>query len=104
MERVSNYMESIAPESASQNQIETAVTGKDEFIRRAIDVLLAENYLVPGHGRGKQVAYAKTFTNSSSSQLVPDSSQDELTNSSLVPRPIAGTRTDENNKEDDIPF
>jgi hypothetical protein len=104
MERVSTYMESIAPESASQNRIETAVTGKDEFIRLAIDVLLAEGYLVPGHGRGKSVTHAKTFTNSSSSQLVPNSSQDELPTSSLVPGYKAGTRTDENSKEDDIPF
>jgi hypothetical protein len=93
MERVSIYMETLG-EPASRKQIETAVTGKGEWIRHAIDVLLAEGHLTDAPGRGKPVVHAKPFRNSSSSEVVPNSSQDGSANSSLVPGPIAGTRTD----------
>ncbi len=96
MERVSVYMEALDGESATRKDIETAVKGKGEWLRVAIDVLLAEGHLAEAEGRGKRVIHAKPFRNSSSSELVPNSSWDEP--SELVPRPppIGGTRTNTN--------
>lgn len=49
MEKVSRYVES-RPEAASRNEIETAVTGKRQFVRMAIDLLTDEGFLEAERG------------------------------------------------------
>jgi hypothetical protein len=49
MEKVSRYVES-RPEAVSRNAIETAVTGKRQFVRMAIDLLTNEGFLEAERG------------------------------------------------------
>jgi hypothetical protein len=44
MEKISRYLELFPSESKSRHSIETTVDGKAEYIRKAIDVLVAEGY------------------------------------------------------------
>ena len=46
MEKVSRYVEAHVPEERpSRTAVEEAVTGKGAYVRKAIDVLVAEGYL-----------------------------------------------------------
>ena len=55
MERVSRYVE-ITP-GVSKNSIETAVKGKREYVRLALELLINEGYIHPQHGPNKAVEH-----------------------------------------------
>jgi hypothetical protein len=50
MERVSPYLELRDPEAQPLSRVENQVTGKAEYIRQAVEALLAENYLTENEG------------------------------------------------------
>jgi hypothetical protein len=62
MEKVSRYLE-LAGEPRSRNQIEEAVRGKRDYVRKAIDVLLEEEFAVdfPGERGARLVKLARAF-------------------------------------------
>jgi hypothetical protein len=62
MEKVSEYLERWG-EPASRGQIEQDVKGKAEYLRRAIDVLVAEEFAVEFRGdhRAKMVKLDRPF-------------------------------------------
>jgi hypothetical protein len=65
MEKVSLYLERWN-EPASRNQVEQDVQGKGEWVRRAIDVLVSEGYLVEfqGERRARLVKFVRPFRES----------------------------------------
>jgi AAA domain len=62
MEKVSRYLE-VANEPRSRNQIEQDVTGKGEYVRQAIDVLVLEGFAVElkGEHRARLVKLIRAF-------------------------------------------
>jgi hypothetical protein len=80
MERVSEYLEG-AIEGASQRNIRTDVTGKADYIKAAIECLLADGYIAiaPRQGRGggsvyvSVRAYRKALEGAAAGEVVPGS-------------------------------
>lgn len=103
MEKVSRYLES-HNEAVSRNNIETSVKGKRaEFIRQAIDALLADGFVTQSTGphNSKLVTLERPYrhaedpksgSSSSSSDLVPSSSDEVISSSSSSSPPYRGTR------------
>lgn len=50
MEKVSTFLEQAGPEGVSRNNVESYVTGKRDYLRRAMDELVAGGYAVELHG------------------------------------------------------
>ncbi len=66
MERVSQFLE-LQTEPVSRNVVESNVKGKAEYVRTAIDVLVAEGFVneVAGPRHAKQLSRDKPFSTSS---------------------------------------
>jgi hypothetical protein len=76
MERVSQYLE-LQPEPVSRKTIEDHVKGKGEYVRLAIDALIAEGYAFPSDGaRGaklvERIRNYREADDATSSHVVPD--------------------------------
>jgi AAA domain len=91
MDRVREHLaEELGP--VSRNQLEKAIKGKAQWVRRAVDLLIADGDVVENPGpRGSRLLQLAT-----SSHLVPTSS-DEVTSDLVRPRPTSSppTRGDE---------
>lgn len=92
MERVSTYVENCA-EPVSRRTVEAAVNGKANGIRTAIDVLLAESYLVDnGTGTRSAITSQRSFReaedmSASPASLPRPSASRDAENASASPRP-----------------
>jgi hypothetical protein len=63
MEKVSSYVEVCAGDAPSRNNVEENVSGKRDFVRLAIDALLAEGYLdeKPGPRNARLLISARSY-------------------------------------------
>jgi len=79
MERVSRHLELLG-EPASRTTIEETVTGKVEYLRVAMDVLVREGYVeeIPGARRARLLVSAQPFRENDS---VPTPSRDSVPDS-----------------------
>lgn len=103
MEKVSRYLET-HNDPVSRNNIETTIKGKRaEFIRQAIDVLIADGYATQSTGphNSKLVTLERPYrestdpknaSSSTSSQFVPSSSDEVIYTSSSSSPSTEGTR------------
>jgi KaiC/GvpD/RAD55 family RecA-like ATPase len=99
MEKVSRYLELVAEPPVSRNQVEKDVSGKGEYIRLALDILVSEGFVgeIEGPKRARLVssieAYREAFDSISPSsspvrpQFVPEPAN---LSSSVRPPPLGG--------------
>ena len=98
MEKVSGYLV-LAGDEVSRNDVERNVTGKAQYLREAMDALVADGYVAEREGsRGARVLFSiRPFT--TSSHFVPSSSHEP----DEVPRPSSlPLKGDEDEDEDEV--
>jgi hypothetical protein len=90
MQKVSRYLERQA-EPVSRNMVEQHVGGKRDYLRRAMDELVASGFLIETHGanRSRLLTFVRSFDGFApgSPQFAPEAS---LSGSPLRPSPKGG--------------